>query len=124
MERAKPGIDESRRKVRAFPGKELQILAHRIGHDQDVGKQDRTVEAIAPDRLQGDLGRRRAVIDQRQEAALLFAQGAVFRQIAPGLAHQPDRPWPQVLAKKGAKEQTGHRGRFQSNTNKILKRIL
>ena len=42
-------------------------------------------------RLQGDLGRGVAVIDQIEETALVGPQRAIFGQIAPGLAHHPDR---------------------------------
>ncbi len=60
-------------------------------HHQDVGEQDRAVEAEAADRLQRDLGRRLAVGGELEEAALLRPQRAIFGEIAPRLAHQPDR---------------------------------
>ena len=63
----------------------------RVGHDQDVGKQDRAVEAEAADRLERDLGGRLAVVDQLEEPALLGPQRAIFGQVAAGLTHQPDR---------------------------------
>ena len=47
---------------------ESHFLAKRIGHDQDVGKQDRRVETEAPDRLQRHLGRQLGRVAQIEEA--------------------------------------------------------
>jgi hypothetical protein len=82
---------DGRCQARSFAGFEPEILPQRHRHDQNVGEQDRTVHPEAADRLERDLGRRIAVVDQREEAALLLPQRAIFGQVAPGLAHQPDR---------------------------------
>ena len=63
--------------------------AERVRHDENIGKQDRAVETEAPDRLQGDLGCRLAVIAELEETALRFTQRAILGQIASCLAHQP-----------------------------------
>jgi hypothetical protein len=82
-----------------------------VRDDQNVGKQDRAVEAETADRLERDLGRGVAVIDQREESALLRAQGAVFGQVAPRLAHQPDRGvGAGPFAAQRAEQNTGHVG--------------
>ena len=76
---------------RAFADLEPDRAAERVGNDQNVGEDDRGVEIEAADRLQRDLGgefRREAEIE---EAAGFGAHLAVFRQIAAGLAHHPDR---------------------------------
>ena len=49
------------------------MLPQRMRDDQDIGKQDRPVEAEAVDRLQGNLASRFAVIGQREESALFGA---------------------------------------------------
>jgi hypothetical protein len=41
--------------LRAFAVSEVQAEAHRIGHGEDVGKQDRGVELEPRQRLQRDL---------------------------------------------------------------------
>ena len=84
-------IGQRRRQARALAGDEAQILADRVGDDEDVGKQDRAVEGEAAERLERDLGRGLGIVDQVEEAALARPQRAIFGQIAPGLAHQPDR---------------------------------
>ena len=71
-------------------------------HDEDVREQDRGVEAEAPDRLQRDLGGAARVVAEIEERAGLGAQLAVFREIAAGLAHEPDRRRPDRLAAEHA----------------------
>ena len=93
----------------AFAGKEGEILTHRVRDDQDVRKQDRTIEAKAAQRLEGDLGSGGRIVDQRKETALAFPQRAVLRQIAPGLTHQPHRTAARVGPAQGIEEETRHR---------------
>ena len=83
-------IGQDRGQARPLARHEAQILPQRVRDDQDVGKQDRPVEAETPDRLQRHLGGGRAVIDQIEEAALFRPQCPIFGKIAAGLAHQPD----------------------------------
>ena len=56
------------------PSTKRDRLAERVGHHQDVGEQDRRVEAVAPDRLQRHLGRERRRVAQIEEAAGLAAR--------------------------------------------------
>ena len=86
----KIAIMQRRSQLRAFAGAEAEALAHGVRDDQDVGKQDSAIHAKALERLDGDLGRGIAVVHQFEEAALFGPQGAIFRQITPSLAHQPD----------------------------------
>jgi hypothetical protein len=84
--------------VRSLAGREGQILAQRIGNYQDVGEQDRAVEAEAADRLERDFGRGVAVVNEREEPAFVRPQLAIFREITAGLTHQPHRRRPDPLA--------------------------
>ena len=70
---------------------ETHRTAERIGDHQDVGEDDRRIEAEPPDRLQRHLGGKFRVEAEIEEAAGLGAQLAIFRQIAAGLPHHPDR---------------------------------
>ena len=70
-------------------GLEAHVLAERIGNHQDVGKQDRGVEAEPPDRLQRGFDRGLGVVAELKERAGLSTDRPVFRQVASGLAHQP-----------------------------------
>ena len=71
LEARKRRIDQPRRQLGTFARKERQVLTHGVRHDEDIRKQDRAIEGEAAQRLQRDLGRSLAVVDQRQEAALL-----------------------------------------------------
>ena len=95
---------------RAFAGLEAHRTAERIGNDENVGEDDRGIEVEAPDRLQRDLGgmiRREAEIEK---AAGLGAQRAIFRQIAAGLPHHPERWHLLPAAGQNFKERFWRRG--------------
>jgi hypothetical protein len=76
--------------TRPFANLEGDRAAERVRHDQNVGEQDRGIEAEAPDRLERDFRRKLGREAQIEEAPGTFPQRAIFRQIAPGLAHEPD----------------------------------
>src|SRR6056297_228475 len=86
-----PGLVGDRRQARTFAGHEPKIGAKRLWNQQDIGKEDGCVKAVAADRLKRDFGCQVTVITQRKEISGLGAGGAVFRQIAACLAHHPDR---------------------------------
>ncbi len=90
--------------------REAQRLPERPGHHQDVGEQDRAFHAEAADRLEGDFRRQFRRGAQGDEIARLGAHGAVFRQVSPGLAHQPGRRRPDGFATQRAQQGLG-RGR-------------
>ena len=69
-----------------FP--EMIRLPHRLGNDEDVAEQNGGIETEPADRLQRHLGGEFRRPDQFEER-VLFLQRPVFRQRAPGLAHQP-----------------------------------
>ena len=59
---------------------------------------NRGIEAKAPHRLQRHLGRQFRIEAEVEKAPRLLAHGAVFRQVASGLPHQPDRRHLQPFA--------------------------
>jgi hypothetical protein len=89
-EGVEPGARGDRVEARPLPALEPQALAERMGHEQDVGEQDRCVEAVATDGLERDFRGQRRVVAQVEERARLGAGGAVFGQVAACLAHEPD----------------------------------
>ena len=70
---------------------EPDLLAERIGHHEDVGEDDGGIEPEPPHRLQRDLDRLVRRVAEFEERARRRPDGAILRQVAPGLAHQPDR---------------------------------
>ncbi len=62
-------------------------LAERMRNDQDVGKQNGSIETKAANRLQRDLCRQLRCKDQIEEVSSLFPQRPILGQIAAGLAH-------------------------------------
>ena len=75
---------------RALALRELEPDAERLDDQQDVGEEDRRVDAEALDGLERDLGGRLGVVAELEEAVAL-AQRAVLGHVAPGLTHEPDR---------------------------------
>ena len=97
-------VTHRRREARALALRERQAQAHGVGHGQDVAEQDGRVQRVTLQRLQGDFG---GVVDlgcQAHETAGLGARGAVFGQVAAGLAHQPDGRVVGGLAQAGAQK--------------------
>jgi hypothetical protein len=76
------------RAVARFKG---DALAERVRQDENVGEQDRTVEAEPADRLQRRLDGEGGVIAKIEKGRGFRPKIPVFRQIAPRLAHEPDR---------------------------------
>jgi hypothetical protein len=90
--------------ARALALGEIQAEAHRVGHGEDVGKQDGGVQLEACQRLQRDLAGQLRVLAQLQEAAGAAPGLVVLGQVASGLAHQPDRGVVDGLAQQGTQE--------------------
>src|SRR6185312_4637989 len=74
-----------------FPHFKANAAAERVGHDQDIGKDDRRIEAEAADRLQGDFAGKIRVEAEVEDAAGSGADLAIFRQVTARLPHHPDR---------------------------------
>ena len=75
---------------RALALDEVERDAHRLERQEQVGKQDGGVDLDATQGLQGDFGREIRRAAQLQKGVFL-AEGAVFRHVAAGLPHEPDR---------------------------------
>ena len=90
--------------LRAFALLKRQAQPHGIGHRQNVAEQNGGIQRVTLQRLQRGFGRQLRVACQRHETACLCAQGAVFGQVTPGLAHEPNGGVSGGLALAGAQE--------------------
>jgi hypothetical protein len=102
-------LGKRRGQSRSLARLEPQLLAKRVRHDENVRKQYGAVEAEAPDRLERDLAGRCAVVAKLEKTAFLRAQVAIFRQIAPGLTHQPDWRNGRLLAMQDGEQRRKER---------------
>ncbi len=84
----------------AFAAGEIQPQAHRLENQQQVGEQDRRIDAQPLDRLDHHL-RAQGGIFAQPEKTDLRAQFAVLGQVAPGLPHEPDGDVPCGFAPHG-----------------------
>ncbi len=108
LQRIERAIEKGRRQAGAFTGNKFQVLPHRIGHDQDIGKQDRPVEPETAQWLHSDLGSGIAIVDKVEKPPFCGTQCAVFGQIAARLPHHPEW-WPGVaLAQQRIEERSRH----------------
>ena len=89
-ERCDLGRIIQRLEPRTLADLEAHGAAERIGDHQNVGEDDRRIEAEPADRLQRHLGGQFRIEAEIEEAAGLGAHLAIFRQIAAGLPHHPD----------------------------------
>ena len=120
-----PGtIQQRRRQPGALTRLEPQVLAKGVRNHQNVREQDRSVKPEAPHRLERDLGRRLAVVSQRQETPLPLPQLAVFGKVSPRLAHEPQRHPLAPSSVQRIEQQAGHRARVQSNKTKIIRGMM
>ncbi len=69
------------------------LLAQRIGHNQDIGEKDSRVKTETIDGLQGYTARQIRIITKVQERPCLASRFPVLWQIAACLTHQPDGRW-------------------------------
>ena len=76
---------------RAFAGGEAQLQAHRLDRQQQIGENDGGVDVQNLHGLQRDLRRQIGPFADFQNP-VLGADIAVLLHVAPGLAHEPDRP--------------------------------
>ena len=98
---------------RALALREAQSQPHRVGHREDVGKDDRGVERKAPDRLQRHLACELGRLREREEASGLEPRLVVFGEVAPRLPHDPHRRVRRRLAQQCPQEDiVRHGGRF------------
>ncbi len=88
----------------AFAIGEIQAQSHGVRHGQDVGKQNRGIQRETVKRLQRDFGGVIGIGRQTHERTGATAGFAILRQIAAGLAHQPQRRVFSWLAQQCAQE--------------------
>ena len=74
-----------------FTSLEPDLLPQGSGNQQYVGKDDRGVKTEPTHRLQGRLSGFFRIQAEGNEIRCRRSQGPVFRQVAPGLTHEPDR---------------------------------
>src|ERR1700730_6744248 len=85
-------------KFRSFIRFESNLLAKGIGNNQDITEQNGGIKPKAPYRLQGCFRRKCRCVTKIEKGCGLVAEWPIFRQIASGLTHQPDRRWKTCLA--------------------------
>jgi hypothetical protein len=90
--------------ARTFAGLEVQAEPHGVRHGEDIGEEDRGIQWIAIQRLQGHLAGELRIHAQAHEVTGLGAAGPVFGQVAAGLAHHPHRGDVDRLLEQGTKE--------------------
>ena len=79
-------------------------MAEGLGDDEDVGKQNRCVDAGEPAQgLQCDFGCERGSLDHVEERRLSLER-TIFRQVAAGLAHDPEGRAIKWLAGEGGEK--------------------
>ena len=103
IDRGKPGTGFSRveprqplaaphrLELRAFALDELDLLAESVGHHQNIGKDDRRIEIEPAQGLKRYVGSKYWIEAKIEEGAGFCPDLTIFGEIAPGLAHQPDR---------------------------------
>ena len=77
--------------LRSFALGEVKPETHRVRNGQNIGEQDCGVERESPERLQRHLAGQFGILAQVEKRAGLLASRAIFGQITPGLAHDPNR---------------------------------
>ena len=87
---------------------ELEGRAHRLERKQDVGEEDRRVDA-EPEGLQRDRQRKLGRLADLEER-VLFAERAVLGHVAARLPHEPHRRDVGRLAPASAEEAVVHGG--------------
>src|SRR5476651_1168986 len=74
----------------AFACFEPDFLAESVGDHEDIGENDRGIEAEALYRLKRDLDSLLRRVAEFEEGFGRGTDRAVFRQVTSGLTHQPD----------------------------------
>jgi hypothetical protein len=80
----------NRIELRPFSCREANRLPERVRNDQNVGKQDRSIEAESTHRLERDLSRKFRRETKLEKISGLFAYLPIFWQISSSLSHQPN----------------------------------
>src|SRR5690606_3714975 len=108
LQRGQPFGRGERGQPRPLAGDEPEIGAKGLRQEENVGEEDRGIEAVAADRLERDLGGKIRRVAERQEIPRLLARRPVLRQVASRLPHHPDRRNGQGFAGEGAEDRLLH----------------
>src|SRR5215469_8171005 len=106
---------------------ECNALPECIGNDQNVRKQDCSIESESANRLQCNFRCQFRIKTKIEKITDLLSDCAIFRQIPSGLPHQPD--WRDSLSPAGKNIHYGfgHRSTRDTaifNTNRILESVV
>src|ERR1700722_9382546 len=104
MQSAKRRRAVDRIKPRPLVHDKAYALPKRMRYHQNIGKQDRRIEAETTDRLQRHLRGQFRIEAQIEEVLALLADRPVFGKITSGLTHQPEWRNSVALAFKNAKQ--------------------
>jgi hypothetical protein len=88
---------------RPFALRELEPDAERLDDQQDVGEEDRRVDAEAFDGLERDFGGRLGIAGELEEA-VARPHRTVLRHVTTRLTHEPDRGVRRRRAAGGAQQ--------------------
>ena len=74
-----------------------------MGWDHDVAKEDRSINSVTLNWLQGNFGSQIGLLDGLKNASI-STYGFVFGETAPGLAHEPHRGVQVMTTRSGGKK--------------------
>ena len=74
-----------------------------MGWDHDVAKEDRSINSVTLNWLQGNFGSQIGLLDGLKNASI-STYGFVFGETAPGLAHEPHRRVQVMTTRSGGKK--------------------
>ena len=117
----RPLLKQRTLELRALAFSEVQAKPHRVGHGQDVRKEDGSIQIVAGQRLQRHFAGHGRRFAQIEEIAGPLTGFAILRQVAASLTHQPERRVIGWLLEKGAQESVvagSAHGRLRQNNRK------
>ena len=97
-------IEQFGSETRAFTLLKPEILAHGMGDNKDIRKQDRAIETETANGLERHFCSRCRIIDQFEKPALLCPKRAIFWKIASRLPHQPHGRYCLALTPQGGQQ--------------------
>ncbi len=94
---------------RSFASLERHMLTESMRHDQNIGKQNCSIETKAANRLQRDFRSKLRIETQVKKTIRLLADCPIFRKIPTRLPHQPNRRNGTPFACQRTEQGFGHR---------------
>ena len=96
-------------KFGSLAGFKPDFLPHRIRHDENVAEHDGCIESKSANRLQCGFCRELGIVAKFQKSRGGCPDLAIFRQIAAGLAHQPNWRRGKAFTVHCSQKGLGHR---------------